>query len=222
MGLKLYYFVKKNILNILCISLIMIFSGIYMIKPIDSQSTTIKTEEKDKSIKSKVILNVQMKRINDVKKVEDDKKIEEEKKKQEEEKEKIEETKKVEANSQPSIQPSVQARAENTLASGSGRVTYYSLNGGNVACGTKTVNSLYSDPTYGNVRGLAAGREFPCGTIININGAGMGNFTGVVIDRGGAIGTGRRNMFDILVNNDSIAYQYGVSYVTYQVLRMGW
>ena len=202
----------------MCIALIMIFAGVYMIKPINSQSTIIKTDEKEKSIKSKTILNVQMKRIDDYNKIEEKKKAEEGEKKQEEAKKVAEETK----NNESSVQPSVQARAENPLSSGSGRVTYYSLNGGNVACGTQTVNSLYHDPTYGNVRGLAAGREFPCGTIININGAGMGNFTGVVIDRGGAIGMGRRNMFDILVNNDSIAYQYGVSYVTYQVLRMGW
>ena len=215
MGLKLYYFIKKNIINIFCISFIMILSGIFILKPVSSESTTIKTDDSDKSIKSNVILNIQMKRIDDVKKVEEEKRrAEEEKKRQEEEK------KRQEVAAQ--VQPSVQARVETSLGSGSGRVTYYSLNGGNVASGARTVNSLYSDPTYGNVRGLAAGSEFPFGTIININGSGLGNFTGVVLDRGGAIGAGRRNMFDILVNSDAEAYQYGVGYVTYEVLRMGW
>ena len=31
-----------------------------------------------------------------------------------------------------------------------------------------------------------------------------------------------KEMFDILVNSEAEAYQYGVSQVTYKVLRMGW
>ena len=205
-------FVVKNIFNIICISLIMIFIGIYMLKPIINESTTIKIDDKDKAVKSSIILDVQTKRVTAVKKAAIAKQKAAEEKKQQEAK--------VEEES-PKLEPTVQAREENVLSAGSGRVTYYSLNGGNVACGIPTTNSLYHDAKYGNVRGLAAGSEFPCGTIINIDGAGMGSFTGIVIDRGGAIGMGRRNMFDILVNNDSIAYQYGVSQVTYKVLRMG-
>ena len=206
-------FIIKNFINIISVVLIIIFIGIFSLKPVVSESTTIKIDDKDKAVKSSIILDVQTKRVTAVKKAEQAK-VEAEAKKQEEKQEEVKEE-------APALEPTVQAREENVLSSGSGRVTYYSLNGGNVACGIPTTNSLYHDAKYGNVRGLAAGQEFPCGTIINIDGAGMGSFTGIVIDRGGAIGMGRRNMFDILVNNNSIAYQYGVSQVTYKVLRMG-
>ena len=113
-----------------------------------------------------------------------------------------------------------------SISSGSGRVTYYTLNcagcGGRVAAGSNLDGIYYNDPTYGHLRVLATGREFPFGTVIKISGSALGEFYGIALDRGGAIGMGRKNLFDILVNTTPEAYSYGVSYVNYEVIRMGY
>ena len=64
---------------------------------------------------------------------------------------------------------------------------------GYVACSTKDKKSFnlltdgiyYEDIEYGSVRVLAAAlKEFPCGTIVEVNSKTLGQFTGIVLDTG--------------------------------------
>ena len=88
---------------------------------------------------------------------------------------------------------------------------------GRVACNGKDVTSNihFNDATFGSVRIIAAGRQFPCGTIMDVEGIGHA----VVLDRGGAV-TG--NVLDILMGQDSNPWQFGRQSLQAQVLRLGW
>ena len=81
---------------------------------------------------------------------------------------------------------------------------------------------FYNDPTYGYVRAMACGREYSYGTVITISGTPLGDFNGICLDRGGMIGTDKKRVFDILVNSNEEAYQYGISNVNYNVIRNGY
>lgn len=84
---------------------------------------------------------------------------------------------------------------------------------------------FYSDKTYGNLRILAAGYEYPFGTVIKIKGSKEGNFNAIVLDRGPNIGRGegKKFAFDLLYKTSGEAYQHGVSNnVSFEVLRVGW
>lgn len=84
---------------------------------------------------------------------------------------------------------------------------------------------FYSDKTYGNLRILAAGYEYPFGTIIKVSGSKEGSFNAIVLDRGPNIGRGegKKFAFDLLYKTSSEAYQHGVSNnVHFEVLRVGW
>ena len=96
--------------------------------------------------------------------------------------------------------------------------------GGHTATGHNLYASIYyNDPTYGNVRVLAGDRSLPFGSIIRIKNSKIGEFLGIVLDRGGAIGIGRRHLFDLAFDSEANAYQYGVSYnVTFEVIREGY
>lgn len=85
-------------------------------------------------------------------------------------------------------------------------------------------NSIaYNDNTYGEVRILSGGREFPLGTIIKITNSKVGDFTGIVLDRGPNIGLTKKFAFDLLYKTSSEALKYGVSSnVNFEVLRMGY
>lgn len=80
----------------------------------------------------------------------------------------------------------------------------------------------YQDSEYGNVRIVAGDRSYPFGTIINININGKDPFLAIVLDRGGAIGFGKKALFDLLYPNEYLANLDGVFYNTqFEILRYG-
>ncbi|MDE5587499.1 MAG: hypothetical protein K2I72_03910 [Bacilli bacterium] len=81
----------------------------------------------------------------------------------------------------------------------------------------------YTDSTYGSVRIVAAGNEYPFGTILRLSNASTSPIIAIVLDRGGAIGQGRRYFLDLLTESEAAANQAGVKYnMTIEVLRMGY
>ncbi len=80
----------------------------------------------------------------------------------------------------------------------------------------------YQDREYGNVRIVAGDRKYPFGTIIRIHINGKEPFLAIVLDRGGAIGFGKKALFDLLYPNEYLANLDGVFYNTqFEVLRYG-
>jgi len=88
---------------------------------------------------------------------------------------------------------------------------------GRVACNGRDVRQdiHFNDSTFGSVRIIAAGHQFPCGTIMDIEGIGLA----VVLDRGGAV-TG--NVLDILMGSGSNPWQFGRQSLYTRVIRLGW
>ena len=86
-------------------------------------------------------------------------------------------------------------------------------------------NIYYNDKTYGKVRIIAADKSYPFGTIIRFNNL---NYFGkkiyaIVLDRGGAIGNGKRIMFDLLFKTEKEANNFGIAKnVSCDVLRLGY
>ena len=82
---------------------------------------------------------------------------------------------------------------------------------------------IYNDATYGNVRIVAGDPKYPYGTIIKVSNCKLGEFNAIVLDRGGAIGIGRRFMFDLLFSSEAEAAAFGTSYdVVFDILRYGY
>ena len=100
-------------------------------------------------------------------------------------------------------------------AGGSGRVgAGYDAAGNNVR---------YNDATYGECRIIAADPKYPYGTIIRVVDSKIGTFNAIVLDRGGAIGIGRRFMADLLFTSEAEASGFGLSRnTTFEVLRYGY
>ena len=88
---------------------------------------------------------------------------------------------------------------------------------GRVACNGRDVrqNINFNDSTFGSVRIVAAGHQFPCGTIMDIEGIGLA----VVLDRGSSV-TG--NVLDVLMGSGSNPWQFGRQSLYTQVVRLGW
>jgi len=81
----------------------------------------------------------------------------------------------------------------------------------------------YHDSTYGSVRILSADRSFSLGSIVRVKNSKIGDFIGIVLDRGGNVGIGKAYLFDLLFSSEKEAYAYGVSSnVTFEVLRNGY
>lgn len=81
----------------------------------------------------------------------------------------------------------------------------------------------YTDPTYGSVRIVAAGWEYPYGTILRISNSSTPPIIAIVLDRGGSIGSGKKYFLDLLTESNASAYSAGVKYnMTVEVLRMGY
>lgn len=81
----------------------------------------------------------------------------------------------------------------------------------------------YDDPTYGSVRILAGDVTYKFGTIIRVNNSNAGSFIGIVLDRGGSIGFGKKYLFDLLYSSQGEAAVDEVSYnVVFEVLRYGY
>ncbi len=81
----------------------------------------------------------------------------------------------------------------------------------------------YSDSTYGNIRIVAGDASYPYGSIVRVKGSKLGEFYAIVLDRGGAIGKGKRFMFDLLFPSSSMASQFGTEYnLTFEIVRYGY
>lgn len=111
-----------------------------------------------------------------------------------------------------------------------GEMTAYKANckgcTGLVACppsqDVRNNNIWYQDKTYGKVRIVAADRNIPCGTIVEITNITFSNetITGIVLDRGGAI---KGNIMDFLVGeSDDMDIVGRQKNVNYEVVRWGW
>lgn len=84
-------------------------------------------------------------------------------------------------------------------------------------------NIYYADSVYGNVRILAGDRTYPYGTIVRVKSSKFSEFIGIVLDRGGGVGFGKRHLFDLLYTTSDEALSYGVSYnTTFEILRYGY
>ncbi len=81
------------------------------------------------------------------------------------------------------------------------------------------------DSEYGMVHIVAADKSYPFGTIVRIkNLAYFGeDIYAIVLDRGGAIGKGKRAIFDLLFATEDSANNFGVSSVVEcEILRLGY
>lgn len=84
-------------------------------------------------------------------------------------------------------------------------------------------NIYYQDSTYGSVRILAGDRSLKFGSIVRVKNSKLGEFIGIVLDRGGSVGIGRAHLFDLLFSSEKEAQLYEVSYnVSFEVLRYGY
>ncbi|MBE6147684.1 MAG: hypothetical protein E7168_05075 [Firmicutes bacterium] len=81
----------------------------------------------------------------------------------------------------------------------------------------------YPDPTYGNIRIVAAGPEYELGTILRLTNVESKPILVIVLDRGGDIGIGRRYILDLLAESNEHARQLGIRRdVIIEVLRSGY
>ncbi len=198
---------KKMGYVLIYLSLLFVFSGLFLLKPINYSYTNLGNNRIDRSLNTTLI-----NQIDDI-----------QLRKEEEEK-----IKKQEMEKARSIALKKDVPIEfNTSMDGilSGKVSYYSLQcagcGGNLGSGASVDGVFYNDSTYGPLRAIACGKEYSYGTVISISGAAIGDFNGICLDRGGMIGTDKKRVFDILVYSNEEAYQYGISNVTYYVIRNG-
>lgn len=97
-------------------------------------------------------------------------------------------------------------------------------------CSTRTSSGFdisksiyYNDKKHGNVRILAGDRKYPYGTIVNLKLSDKTEIKGIVLDRGGDIGIGKKFQFDILLNSQKEAYKFGTrKNTTFEILRLGY
>lgn len=85
-------------------------------------------------------------------------------------------------------------------------------------------NIYYHDDTYGNIRIVAADKSLPFGTIIRISGLDVfeTDVLAIVLDRGSAIGFGKKTYFDLLYNSEKETEFFGKRYATFDILRLGY
>lgn len=87
-------------------------------------------------------------------------------------------------------------------------------------------NIYYEDATYGKIRILSGDYSYPFGTIVkmtNISYYGNDSIYGVVLDRGGSIGKGKKFLFDLLFTSERDALSMGSTRnVTFEILRLGY
>lgn len=141
----------------------------------------------------------------------------------------IEPTKEPVKKSEYTFVPTIDTNNLPVLATTSGNVSHYGhdcygCTSGRTATGYDISDGriYYTDPTFGSVRIVAAGSEYPYGTILRLSNASS-PIIAIVLDRGGAIGSGKRYILDLLTESNAAAYQAGVRYnTTIEVLRMGY
>ena len=114
------------------------------------------------------------------------------------------------------------------LETTTGSMSAYEVNcsgcSGRLGAGVNPLNGyIYNDATYGNVRIVAGDSGYPYGSIVRIKQSKLGEFYAIVLDRGGAIGKGRRFMFDLLFSSNAEALNYGTeNNLTFEVVRYGY
>ena len=80
----------------------------------------------------------------------------------------------------------------------------------------------YEDLSFGLVRVVAADRKYPLGSILRIEYYDS-VITAIVLDRGGAIGDGKKFQIDLLVSSEDESYELGILRNTnLEVLRLGY
>lgn len=124
----------------------------------------------------------------------------------------------------PPVQKEVEKPQAETLT---GNLSAYtaSCNGcsGKTASGYDITSTIYyQDKTYGQVRVVSGDRSLPFGSVIKFKLDNQ-NITGIVLDRGGSVGLGRKVLFDILVNDTKEAYSIGIKKdLKFEILRRGY
>ena len=97
---------------------------------------------------------------------------------------------------------------------------------GYTASGRYVGNSIYyDDKDYGRVMIVAADKSYPFGTIVRFNNLKyFGNEVfAIVLDRGGAVGKGRKVLFDLLLSSEKAANNFGIAKnVSCDILRLGY
>lgn len=109
-----------------------------------------------------------------------------------------------------------------------GAITHYGhdcCSGGKTATGYDISDGriYYTDPTFGSVRIVAAGKnEFRYGTILRLNGYSQEPIIAIVLDVGG-ISLKKDYKLDLLVESEAVASRLGVKRnVSIEVLREGY
>ena len=126
--------------------------------------------------------------------------------------------------------PTIDTSANQVLQTVSGSLSHYGhdcdgCTSGLTASGYDISDGriYYTDPTFGSVRVVAAGSEYPLGTILRLTNVESNPIIAIVLDRGGAIGTGKSFTLDLLTESTARAYELGVRYsVIIEVLRFGY
>ena len=119
------------------------------------------------------------------------------------------------------------------LATYTGKITAYGpdcydCTSGRTASGQYVLegNIYYNDPTFGNIRIVAADKSIPFGSIIRIIGLSISEdpILAIVLDRGGMIGfaEGKHSYFDLLYKSEADASTFGRPTATFELLRSGY
>ena len=104
----------------------------------------------------------------------------------------------------------------------------YGCTSGRTASGQYVMdgNIYYNDPTFGNIRIVAADKTIPFGSIIRISGLSIfpEPILAIVLDRGGMIGfaEGKHSYFDLLYKSEKDAASFGRPTATFELLRRGY
>ena len=104
----------------------------------------------------------------------------------------------------------------------------YGCTSGKTASGQYVMdgNMYYNDPTFGNIRIVAADKTIPFGSIIRISGLSIFSepILAIVLDRGGMIGfaEGKHSYFDLLYKSEKDAASFGRPTATFELLRRGY
>ena len=202
-----------------------LFSG----KGSNDKSFTVYNDNYDKMAeKTSILFEVEEKKIQEEKKEEEKETpledISSSEEKKEEEKVVVEEAPVVEENP-VEVSPVSSNSAIETYV---GTLTGYGADcygcSGYTSSGHNLNESMYyNDSEYGNVRILAADKQFPFYSIFRVsNVPGMEPFIGIVLDRGGNVGFGRGTLFDLAYSNESDPNLIHLTNnVTFELLRSG-
>lgn len=140
------------------------------------------------------------------------------------------ETQKEEPQSTFNYVPTIDTSAYQVLQTVSGNLSHYGhdcygCTSGRTASGYDISDGkiYYNDDTFGSVRIVAAGYEYPMGTILRLTNVENTPIIAIVLDRGGAIGSGKSFTLDLLTESNAKAYQLGVRHgILIEVLRLGY